>query len=133
LKIFQLWTEPTQPFSCNWHVKRIILDENLPQSLRHHLAEFDVVTVQFQGWAGFQNGELIALIDGRFDVFLTADQNLRYQQNLKNRRIAIVELPFIRRKDIPKVVDAIRAAIITATCGDYIQIQPEQDADGNPH
>lgn len=74
----------------------------------------------FRGWAGFQNGELIALIDGRFDVFLTADQNLRYQQNLQNRSIAIVELPFIRRKDIPKVVDAIRAAIITAACGDYI-------------
>jgi hypothetical protein len=114
-------------------VKKVILDENLPQSLRHYLSDFDVVTVQFQGWAGFQNGELIALIDGRFDVFLTADQNLRYQQDLQNRRIAIVELPFIRRKDIPKVVNAIRAAIITATCGDYIQIQPELDADSNPH
>ncbi len=114
-------------------MKKIILDENLPQSLRQHLAEFDVVTVQFQGWAGFQNGELIALIDGRFDVFLTADQNLRYQQDLKSRRIAIIELPFIRRKEIPKYVDAIRVAIITAMSGDYIQIQPEQGADGNPH
>jgi hypothetical protein len=113
-------------------VKKVILDENLPQSLRHHLAEFDVVTVQFQGWAGFQNGELIALIDGRFDVFLTADQNLRYQQDLKSRSIAIVELPFIRRKDIPKFVPAIRDAIVTARSGDYLRIKPEQDAAGHP-
>jgi hypothetical protein len=59
-------------------MKKVILDENLPVSLRHHLTDFDVVTVQYQGWAGIQNGELIALVDGRFDVLLTADQNLRY-------------------------------------------------------
>lgn len=116
----------TQPFSFNWPVKKVILDENLPQPLRHHLTEFDVVTVQYQGWSGIQNGELIFLIDGVFDVFLTADQNLRYQQNLKDRKIAIVELPFIRRKEISRFVDRIRAAIISAKCGDYIQIQPKQ-------
>jgi len=47
-------------------------------------------------------------------VFLTADQNLRYQQNLSDRSIAIVELPFIRRSDIPQFVKAIRAAIVSA-------------------
>ena len=104
-------------------MKKVILDENLPQLLRHHLTDFDVVTVQYQGWAGIQNGELIALIDGKFDVFLTADQNLRYQQNLKNRRIAIVELPFIRRSDIPHFVGRIGAAIVAARIGDYIRIE----------
>lgn len=93
--------------------------------MRHHLTEFDVVTVQYQGWSGIQNGELISRIDGKFDVLLTADQNLRYQQNLTNRSIAIVELPFIRRKDIPLFVAAIRAAIISANQGDYLQISPE--------
>ncbi len=112
----------------NSRVKKVILDENLPQPLRHHLAEFDVVTVQYQGWSGIQNGELIALIDGKFDVFLTADQNLRYQQNLTKRSIAIVELPFIRRGEIPRFVEAIRAAIISAKNGGYIQIKPEADA-----
>lgn len=106
-------------------MKKVILDENLPQLLRHHLTGFDVVTVQFQGWAGIQNGELISLIDGKFDVFLTADQNLRYQQNLKNRKIAILELPFIRRADIPHFVGRIGAAIMAAKAGDYIQIEPE--------
>lgn len=104
-------------------MKKVILDENLPLPLRHHLTEFDVVTVQYQDWKGIQNGELIALIDGKFDVFLTSDQNLRYQQNLKDRKIAIVELPFIRRKVIPEFVGRIRAAILSAKEGDYIQLE----------
>jgi hypothetical protein len=107
-------------------VKKVILDENLPQPLRYHLAEFDVVTVQYLGWTGVQNGELISLIDGRFDVFLTADQNLRYQQNLKSRQIAIVELPFIRRREIAQFVDRICEAIRSAKTGDYIQIPSER-------
>lgn len=106
-------------------MKKVILDENLPIPLRHHLAGFDVVTVQYQGWSGIQNGDLIALIDGRFDVFLTADQNLRYQQNLRDRRIAIIELPFIRRDAIPLWVEKIRLAILSAQPGDYIQISSD--------
>lgn len=109
-------------FSSNLPVKKVILDENLPVSLRHHLRDFDVVTVQYQGWAGIQNGNLISLIDGKFDVLITADQNLRYQQNLRCRRIAIVELPFIRRKLIPLWVERIRSAILSAQPGDYIQV-----------
>ena len=107
-------------------MKRVILDENLPHTLRHHLAEFDVVTVQYLGWKGIQNGELIALIDGKFDVFLTSDSNLRYQQNLKGRGIAIIELPFIRRRTIPLFVERIRAAIISAEIRDYIQVAGDE-------
>ena len=77
-------------------MKTILLDENLPVPLRHLLSEFKVVTVQHQGWAGKQNGELIHLIDGKFDVFLTGDKNLRYQQRIAGRMISIVELPFTR-------------------------------------
>ena len=90
-----------------------------------------MVTVHYQGWSGIQIGELIALIDGKFDVFLTADQNLRYQQNLSDRSIAIVKLPFIRRSDIPQFVEAIRAAIVSAAPGAYIQIKPYQGGAGN--
>lgn len=103
-------------------MKKVILDENLPVALRHHLAEFEVVTVQFQGWSGIQNGDLIELVDGRFDVFLTADQNLRYQQNLRNRRIAIIELPFIRRQSMLEWAEKIRVAIRSTQPGDYILI-----------
>jgi hypothetical protein len=104
-------------------VRTILLDENLPVALRHLLAEFQVVTVQFQGWSGKQNGELIRLIDGRFDVFLTGDKNLRYQQRIQTRDIAIIELPFTRLQSLEPYLDQIRAAIRTSVLGDYIQIK----------
>lgn len=103
-------------------VETILLDENLPVALRHHLAEFDVVTVQFQGWSGKQNGELIGLIDGRFDVFITGDKNLRYQQRIETRQIAINELPFTRLRSLEPYLDQFRAAIFDSAAGDYIQI-----------
>jgi hypothetical protein len=112
-------------------VKKVILDENLPIPLRHHLTDFDVVKVQYQGWSGIQNGDLISLIDGRFDVFLTSDQNLRYQQNLRYRKIAIIELPFIRRKFIPLWVGRICHAIHSAQPGDYIRILPDPETNGD--
>jgi hypothetical protein len=104
-------------------VKTILLDENLPVALRHSLAEFEVVTVQFQGWSGKQNGELMSLIDGKFDVFLTGDKNLRYQQRIATRSIAIVELPFTRLDSLIPYLGEIKAAIRSATTGQYIQIR----------
>jgi hypothetical protein len=103
-------------------VKRIILDENLPVPLRLLLAEFDVFTVQFQGWSGIQNGELIARIEGQFEVFITGDKNLRYQQNISGRRIAIIELPYTRLAQIEPLLDPIRLAVQSAGEGDYLQI-----------
>ena len=71
----------------------IILDENLPRGLLRILAPHTVTTVQKVGYAGIENGELLAKLDGVYDVFLTADKNLRYQQNLTGRQLALVELP----------------------------------------
>ncbi|HEY5792505.1 MAG TPA: hypothetical protein VIS74_04355 [Chthoniobacterales bacterium] len=51
-------------------MKKVLLDENLPIGLRDHLAEFEVVTVHYQGWSGIQNGELIERIDGPYAVLL---------------------------------------------------------------
>jgi hypothetical protein len=65
---------------------KIILDENMPRPLKNHLVGHILTTVQQEGWGGIANGELIALIDGVFDVFITSDQNLRYQQNLKKSK-----------------------------------------------
>jgi hypothetical protein len=104
-------------------VKKILLNETLPVALRHLLAEFQVVTVQFQGWSGKQNGELISLIDGRFDVFLTGDKNLRYQQRIETRQISIIELPFTRLQSLEPYLDQIRTAIRNSVVGDYIQIE----------
>ena len=104
-------------------MKRVILDENLPQPLRHLLGGHRVVTVQYQGWSGIQNGDLLKLIDGAFDIFITGDKNLRYQQNLSGRKVAIIELPFSRLDSLQPLLTKIRAAIDTAKDGDYFQIQ----------
>ena len=49
-------------------------------------------TVQSRGWGGIKNGELLQRAEGDFELFITSDQNIRYQQNLTGRRIAILEL-----------------------------------------
>ncbi len=105
-------------------MKTVILDENLPVVLRHFLKEFTVVTVYFKGWAGVQNGQLIQLIDSQYDVFVTADSKLRYQQNLLGRKISIVEIPLIQKKDIPRYIDRIVSAVHDSEPGGYIKIQP---------
>lgn len=69
---------------------RILLDESLPIELAVELAGHDVVSVQKMEWSGLKNGELLARAAGRFDVMLTADQNLPYQQNLSTLPIAVI-------------------------------------------
>ena len=61
---------------------RILLDESLPRRLRHSFAGHEVVTVVEAGWSGIENGELPRLAATRFDIFVTADQNLQFQQNV---------------------------------------------------
>jgi hypothetical protein len=69
---------------------RILLEECVDQRLRRDLAGHDVVTVQEAGWAGKKNGELLALAAQSYDVFLTVDRNLYFQQNRANITIAIL-------------------------------------------
>lgn len=71
---------------------RVLIDECAPRALKSSLMEHghDCRTVQESGWAGKENGELLDLAEAEFDVFVTLDTNLRYQQNLTGRRIAVV-------------------------------------------
>ena len=71
---------------------RILLDESLPRKLGLALAGHEVRTVQQVGWAGLKNGELLRQASGEFDVLLTGDQNLEYQQNPSRLPIAVVVL-----------------------------------------
>jgi predicted nuclease of predicted toxin-antitoxin system len=73
--------------------KRVLLDENLPQRLRFLLPGHTVVTTVFQGWAGLSNGALLEVAENAsFDVMITADQNLNYQQNLVGMKLALIAL-----------------------------------------
>ena len=71
---------------------RILLDECVPWPMHKLLSGHDCSTVQGRGWGGIKNGDLLQRAETEFDLFITSDQNIRYQQNLTGRRIAILEL-----------------------------------------
>ena len=72
---------------------KILLDQNLDRRLKNYLTDYETATTQEQNWADALNGELLALAEENdFDVLLTADANIKSQQNLSNRKIAILVL-----------------------------------------
>jgi hypothetical protein len=71
---------------------RVLLDESLPRRLKGELPGHEVATVVECGWSGTKNGKLLALASSRFDVFVTADQNLQYQQNLSALPVSVIVL-----------------------------------------
>lgn len=71
---------------------RILLDESLPIELRDVLPQHSVRSVREMGWSALKNGELLRRAVDEFDVFVTADQNLQYQQNIKALPIAVAVL-----------------------------------------
>lgn len=75
-------------------MKKILLDENLPKPLKRHFSgDFNVTTVSDKGWNSLENGELLeAMSKEGFEILLTVDKNLQYQQNLNKYSIQIVVL-----------------------------------------
>jgi predicted nuclease of predicted toxin-antitoxin system len=72
--------------------RRVLLDECVPRTLRHELPEWAVDTVREIGWASKLDGELLRAADEEYDVLITVDRRLVYQQNLTGLRLAIVVL-----------------------------------------
>ena len=99
-------------------MKRLLLDENLPRQLKSHFsAEFDVLTVPDLGWQSKKNGELLTAIDDEgIQYLLTADRNLRFQQNLDKYALIVVVLILFdtRLKTIAPVVADIESGILNA-------------------
>jgi hypothetical protein len=75
------------------------------------------------GWNGVTNGELLLLAENEFELFITADQNLRYQQNLAGRSIAILELSTNDLRRILAADASITEAVATIQAGDYLQLE----------
>ena len=88
---------------------RILLDESVPGRLAPLLLGHAAVTVQKRGWAGIKNGKLLSLAASEFDIFLTADRGIEYQQNLASLPIAvlIVLARSNRMEDMKLLVPAI--------------------------
>ena len=81
---------------------RILLDESLPRDLAALLIGHEAITVRAAGWSGIKNGKLLGLAATKFDVFLTADQNIEFQQNTAALPISIVVL-VVRRTRIQAI------------------------------
>ncbi|MDX2044243.1 MAG: DUF5615 family PIN-like protein [Acidobacteriota bacterium] len=99
---------------------KILIDESLPRYLKRMLAEHDAQTVQDMGRAGINNGKLLNLAESEFDVFLTADKNIRYQQNLKGRKLAIVEFPSNKLSVVKRLEAELKTTLQKINIGDYV-------------
>jgi hypothetical protein len=72
---------------------KVLFDHNVPHKLRHALTDHAVTTADEMGWSTLENGQLLrAAEDAGFDVMITGDKNLSYQQNLRERKIALIVL-----------------------------------------
>jgi hypothetical protein len=101
---------------------KILFDECMPRPLRPLLAQFEIFTAQEMGWGRVKNGELLKRAEGVFDGFLTSDQQLKYQQNLKGRRLAILVLSTNRWPKVKEKTPEIIAAIQSLQPGDYKEL-----------
>ena len=105
---------------------RILIDECLPKRCITLISGHEAVTVPMAGWAGKKNGELLRLMEADgYDLFITADQNTQYQQNLKGRRIAIMvlALPALHMDYILPLAGKINAALATIEPGAFLVLR----------
>jgi predicted nuclease of predicted toxin-antitoxin system len=113
----------------------ILLDNNAPKRLRTELPGHNVETAFERGWASLTNGDLIAAAEAAgFDVLVTADKNLEYQQKIATRRLAVVVLDDNRWSRVRQNVDRISESVGLALAGRFIRVSfpssPSRDSGG---
>lgn len=104
---------------------KILLDECTPHVLKRLLTGFEIKTVQDQGWSGITNGALLQLAEGQFDVFITSDQNLKYQQNLSRRQLAIIQLPTTQVPLVVKLAPKVQTTLERIQTGEFVAIRAD--------
>ena len=102
---------------------RILLDEFMPEPMKQALGKHESQTVRDCGWGGIRNGELLDRAEGDFDLFITADQNLQYQQNLSGRRVAILEVSTNNLRRILAAEASLLSAIDQVAAGKFHQLR----------
>ena len=103
---------------------KILLDECLDRRLAKDIAEHEVKTVPQMGWAAIKNGELLARAEKEFDVFVTVDRNLSFQQHLPRYSIAVIVLRARsnRLQDLRPLVPKLLEVLPTAKRGEAIWV-----------
>ena len=106
-------------------MKRVLLDHCVPRPLMALLSGAACSTANQMGWAQLKNGELLAAAESLgFEVLITSDKNLRYQQNLATRQIAIIELPTNRLSQLAKYAPQVHSLLSVIAPGAYEVIAP---------
>lgn len=103
---------------------RVLLDECIDRRLAKDIEGHDVVTVPQAGWAGIKNGDLLRLAQAQFDVFVTADRNLSFQQHLPHFTIAVIvlEAPTNRLKDLRPLLPQLQQLLPLAPKGEVRRV-----------
>ena len=101
---------------------RILLDHGTPVPLRRELTGHAVSTLLELGWETLTNGELLKTAEGKFDVLITTDQGLRYQQNLAGRRLSVLVLMTKRWPTIQENVSLVIEALDRIAPGSLMEV-----------
>ena len=102
----------------------VLFDQGTPVPLRQLLIQHEVVTAHERGWSQLKNGELLDSAEKEgFAVLVTTDANLKFQQNLTSRKLAIVVLTTTSWPRIQRVADAVVAAVDGAAPGTYFEVE----------
>jgi len=101
---------------------RILFDQGTPLPLKEHLPTHLVSTTFELGWSNLKNGELLLVAESSFDLFITTDQQIRYQQNLAGRQLAILVLLSTSWPKIGTHISQISEAIEKIRPGEYVEL-----------
>ena len=103
---------------------RVLFDQGTPVPLRRELLQHVVTTAHEMKWSELQNGDLLAAAESQFDVLITTDKNLRYQQNLTGRQLAIVVLPYASWPRLLHLLPRIAKAVDSIGPGGFVELDP---------
>lgn len=99
---------------------KILLDENLPKKLKRDLQEYEIYTIREKGWNGIKNGPLLKLlIDEDFNVLMTFDKNIQFQQNFRKYPITVFLLNAVDntydtlKELVPEIISKLSQTLIT--------------------
>ena len=101
---------------------RILFDQGTPLPIRPHLPGHQVETAFELGWSRLTNGELLTAAEGRFDVLVTTDKNLRHQQSLSGRKLAVLVLPTTSWPRLRVHLPGIVSALASVKPGEYLEL-----------
>jgi len=101
---------------------KILFDQGTPVPLREHLRDHTVATAFELGWSMLKNGELLTAAEHSFDLLITTDQQIRDQQNLAGRKLAIIVLPTTSWPRLRTCIPQIREAVKSCKPGQYREV-----------